>query len=296
MKYTSFITTELDDAMLSLTGDGFKAYAKLMMAITVRGGFIKCDKAMIAKIIGIRPSSLDKIYDDVIAFFHYDNGELSHKNIKDYSKTSDKLSKDYEKIPENLPCKPLENNDIISSNRIEENRIEENNIKTITKVIAKKEPEIELFEKAEELVIEKPKAKLKRMVAIPLKNENYADLGELPELRADLADGFTKLSFEKGFDEKKTFSELRKFTDYHLSKCTKFADWQATCRTWLGNAKDWDRPPPRYPPRPTTTAQERKNEAFNDFFGSKDNDHGNIIDITPTGNPSAVYPRQAILG
>lgn len=49
----------------------------------------------------------------------------------------------------------------------------------------------------------------------------------------------------KGLDPPRIAREFEKFCDFHRSKGSLFVDWQAAWRTWVGNAVEYSRPPPR---------------------------------------------------
>jgi hypothetical protein len=47
-----------------------------------------------------------------------------------------------------------------------------------------------------------------------------------------------------GFDRARVDTEVEHFRDYHIAKGSIFADWTAAARTWLRNAKSFQRVSP----------------------------------------------------
>jgi hypothetical protein len=60
----------------------------------------------------------------------------------------------------------------------------------------------------------------------------------------ELNDTMRAFSASKGFDPPRTTKEFEKFCNYHGSKGSLFADWNAAWRTWVSNAIDYARGTP----------------------------------------------------
>lgn len=85
-----------------------------------------------------------------------------------------------------------------------------------------KEPSLSLVPSAPQ-----PKAKPKNASSLP---DNW-----VPSDR-NLAD-----AYERGFNDQEIFDVATRFRDYHLAKGTRFKDWNAGWRTWLGNERRFSR-------------------------------------------------------
>jgi hypothetical protein len=57
-----------------------------------------------------------------------------------------------------------------------------------------------------------------------------------------LTDAMADLAADKaGWDQGRAFAEFERFENYHRSKGSAFADWEAAWRTWVSNGKRYDR-------------------------------------------------------
>lgn len=299
MKFVSFPTDEIALAAATLKPAALPVYIAMMTTLATIGKPLPACKKTLAAALKVRPSTIEKHYEDLMQFFFNDGSYIWHWNINISQRFIEICSNsanfsEIQRNSVNPVFKSLKNNDNPAP-RIEEKRIEEN-IKPITKVIVKKDEnsiaeklESEIVGKTNELPVVKknlttaPIAKQKTRAlnkfTIPLENENYAKTGELPLFKADLADYFVCEAFKKGFDDRKARDELRRFIDYYVSAQAKWADWQAVCRNWLGRVRDT--PPPRQTPR-----QERGNihNAISKLFSEGQENASNPTQFSASGN------------
>lgn len=206
---------EADTSHLTLEEDG--AYNRLLRLCWMTPGCsLPDDPAWIARRMRLTISDYERVVEPLISeFFRRKGGRIS----------SPRLTREWEKVDETS-----------------RKRSEAGKKGGRPKAIEKEEK----HEKAG-LVFDKARPKQPEPEPYPEKKEEPIGSSKKPSraiaLPADWVPSARNLSDARGrnFTEDEIHEQSVAFRDYHLARGTAFKDWDAAWRTWLGNARRFDR-------------------------------------------------------
>lgn len=213
---------EADTSHLSLEEDG--AYNRLLRLCWMTPGCsLPDDDAWIMRRLRVDKDTYDRVVRVVISeFFIRKNGRVSNARIaREFEQSSAAHEKRVFAGKSGGKAKALKTN---------------NNKPGNAKAMLKQpEPEPEPYKEEEPIGSSKKKTRRKPEVPLP---ENW-----VPSDR-NIAD-----ASNRQFSAMEIENEASAFRDHHISRDTRFRDWDAAWRTWLGNARKFAASSPRNPGR-----------------------------------------------